>query len=70
MKGNAEIFNAVQRLLVSVKVRLITHTGLTSTQSRERHVIPESEDYSNDVEGNVEEILKHKQKLETDLLIT
>ena len=47
MKDNADIFNTVQRLLISVKMRLITHTGLTNTQSSERHVIP---DDSNAVE--------------------
>ena len=68
MKDNAEIFNAVERLLISTKARLITHTGLTTTQSSERHVI-QDDSYGVD-EVNVQEMLKNKRKLETDLLTT
>ena len=39
MKDNAENLNAVERLLISTKARLITHTGLTTTQSIESYVI-------------------------------
>ena len=67
MDKNSGIFNSVEKILTSVKARLIAHTGLTSSQCH--NIMPEEENSERILcDEDKEQMEKYKRKLELDLL--